>query len=141
MEANKMYFENEQEMYDCLNYWKKKLFLSDWHIGISFAKRGEMSDIDYAGESTVQWVNKCGTISILVAEDMPKDMLLKQPHEVTLIHELLHFKFFGVENNSIEGLFWNEMQHQLLEDMAKSLYMAKYNLNNDWWIVEDDVNG
>lgn len=132
----KMFFDNEQEMYDCLNYWKKKLLLSDWHIAIAFAKRGELSDINWAGESECQWVNRCGTISILEKDSMPNDMIIKQPHEVTLIHELLHFKFFSAENHSLEGVYYTEMQHQLLEDMAKSLFMAKYNLDFDWW-VED----
>lgn len=132
----KMYFDNEQEMYDCLNEWKKRLLLSDWHIAIAFAKRGELSDINWAGESSCQWVNRCGTISILAKEDMPTDMIIKQPHEVTLIHELLHFKFFSAENHSLEGLYYSEMQHQLLEDMAKSLFMAKYNLDYDWWIED-----
>jgi len=132
-----IYFDTDRELYNCMKEWQKRLLLRDWHIAIAFVKRADLDDKNFAGQSNCQWVNRCGTISILTKEDMPNDMNLKQPHELTVIHELLHFKFFGAECGSLEGLFYQEMQHQLLEDMAKSLYMAKYNLDYDWFIEDD----
>lgn len=132
----KIYFDTEKELLDCLSEWKKRLLLRDWHIAIAFAKREDLDDKNWAGLSDCQWVNRCGTISILAKEDIPNDMILKQPHELTVIHELLHFKFFGAESGSLEELFYQEMQHQLLEDMAKALYMAKYKLDYSWFIED-----
>lgn len=129
----KMYIDTEIELLELASEWKKKLLLSDWTIAFTLVRNSELSEIDFAGESEVQWVNRCGTVSILRKDDMPYDMIAKQPMEMTLIHELLHFKFMTLESNSLEGCYWNEKQHQLLEDMAKALYMAKYNITLDWF--------
>lgn len=37
----------------------------------------------------------------------------------------------------IEGVFYEEKQHQLLEQMAKSLVMAKYGIGFDYFVEED----
>lgn len=129
----KQYIDTEEELLELAKEWQNRLLLRDWVIGFALVSARELSDINFAGESEVQWVNRCGTVSILRKEDIPDDMITKQPMEMTLIHELLHFKFMKFENTSLEGCYWNEKQHQLLEDMAKALYMAKYNLTFDWF--------
>lgn len=128
----KIYIDTEEELMQLAEEWQKKLLLSDWIIAFTLATSRDMSDINYAGESEVQFINRCGTVSILRKEDIP-DAIVKQPMELVLIHELLHFKFMELENNTLEGCYYNEKQHQLLEDMAKALYMAKYNLTMDWF--------
>ena len=133
MAKPKMYIDTEEELLKLAKEWQSKLFLNDWLIGFSLATCREMSCIDWAGESDAQYVNRCGTVMLLRKEDMPENMLIKQPMELVLIHELLHFKFVTFETNTIEGYYWNEKQHQLLEDIAKSLYMAKYNLDLEWF--------
>ena len=133
MAEPKLYIDTEEELLELAKEWQNRLLLRDWAIGFSLVSSRELSDINFAGESNVQWVNRCGTVSILRKEDIPSDMITKQPMEMTLIHELLHFKFMTLENTSLEGCYWNEKQHQLLEDMAKALYMAKYNLTFDWF--------
>lgn len=129
----KLYIDTEDELLDLAKEWQNRLLLRDWVIVFALVSARDLSDINFAGESDVQWVNRCGTVSILRKEDIPSDMITKQPMEMTLIHELLHFKFMTLENISLEGCYWNEKQHQLLEDMAKALYMAKYNLTLDWF--------
>lgn len=129
----KMYIETEEELMSLAKEWQNRLLLSDWIIGFALASNSELSDITFAGESEVQWINRCGNVLILRKEDLPKDTIAKQPMELVLIHELLHFKFMTFENESLEGCYWSEKQHQLLEDMAKALYMAKYNLTFDWF--------
>lgn len=129
----KMYIEDDAELMALMKEWADKLLLRDWIIGVRLADVREMSDIEWAGESDVQHINRCGTIKILRKEDIPEDLICKQPMELVLIHELLHFKFMSLNNDSLEGCYWNEKQHQLLEDMAKALYMAKYGLDLKWF--------
>jgi len=128
----KEYFETTEELLKCFKKWQPRLGLSDWNIGLALVEPNDM-DESRAGESDVQWVNKCGTISILKKEYMPKDMLIKQPHESTLIHEMLHFKFFMAEPNSLEQFYHDTFQHQLLEELAKALFLAEYNLPPKWF--------
>lgn len=131
----KLYIDTEEELLELAKEWQNKLLLNDWIIGFALVTNRDMSDIEFAGESDVQYVNRCGTVSILRKEDYPEFLFIKQPMELVLIHELLHFKFMTLENGTLEGCYWNEKQHQLLEDMAKALYMAKYNLTMDWFKV------
>lgn len=132
----KQYFDNEAEMHSLVKEWQKRLWLSDWWIGVNLCSKAEMPDDNSAGYSEVQWVNKCGTISILRKEDLPTDLMVKQPQELTLIHELLHFKFFELEPKSLEEYFYDTKQHQLLEELAKSLYMSKYGIGYEWFISD-----
>ena len=126
-----MEFKTEQELNDSLQEWKERLFLQAWNIKASLVHGEDISGL--AGESNTQWVNSCGTIRIRYADEMPPNMIEKEPHEKVLVHELLHFKYMGFDNNSLEGVFWDEKQHQLLEQMAKSLIMAKYGISKEWF--------
>lgn len=64
----------------------------------------------------------------------------KSPQELTLIHELLHCKFVTFENSTkgLESAIVEHCQHDLLEQIAKSLFMTKYNLNFEWFKVKED---
>ena len=123
----KMYIDTEEELLKLAEEWQKRLLLSDWLIAFALVTARDMSNIEFVGESNAQFVNRCGTVSILRKEDIP-ECLTKQPMELVLIHELLHFKFMTLESETLEGCFWNEKQHQLLEDMAK------YNLSLGWFL-------
>jgi len=133
MNEPKIYFENEDEANSLLKEWKNRLFLNNWNI--------ELIDVDSlednnAGLSYAQWVNSCGTIKILSEKKLKEKepFIEKLPHEKILIHELLHFKYMGIEgDDSLESTYYMEKQHQLLEQMAKSLYMAKYDLSYEWF--------
>ena len=134
----KEYFDNLDELMACFKKWQPRLGLSDWNIGLALLPRVEMDDENVAGWSEVQWVNRCGLIEILRKEDMPKDLLIKQVHECTLIHEMLHFKFFSLgidKGNSVEETFYDMSQHQLLEELARALFMAEYNLTPEWFYI------
>lgn len=132
----KLVFDSEKEMLQCLEEWKTLLGLSDWHIAARICPKEEMKLPECAGESDVQFVNMCGLISILRAEDMPSDMILKQPMEQVLIHELLHFKFISFDEESREEAVFEIAQHQLIETLAKALFMVKYDLTPTWFIAE-----
>lgn len=139
MREPKLFFDDAKEMYDLLNEWQERLHLQDWLIAIALVNAEDMELEGTAGECDVQWVNKCGTISILKQEDMPTDMIMKQPQEQTLIHELLHFKFYALEDRSREENYFEMKQHQLLEELSKSLYMAKYDIDLSWFIVDEVI--
>lgn len=136
MTEPKLYFESEKEMFDCLDKWQKRLGLSDWYIAARICGKEDMDLENVAGESEVQHVNMCGLISILRKEDLPDDLILKQAHELTLIHELLHFKFISFDVTSREQAIYEENQHQLIEQLAKAFFMAEYNLTPNWFIAE-----
>lgn len=131
----KLYIDTEEELLKLAKEWQSRLLLNDWIIVYALVPCCEMTNIEWSGESNAQFVNRCGTVSILRKEDIPKDLICKQPMECVLIHELLHFKFMTLDSGTLEGCYWNEKQHQLLEDMAKSLYMAKYGLDLDWFKI------
>lgn len=128
-----MIFENEDELNKSLKEWKKRLFLNDWNIKAYLAHGEDIAGL--AGESEAQWVNSCGVIRIRYGNEMPNDMIEKEPHEKILVHELLHFKMmsFTSSDMSIEDVFFDEKQHQLLEQIAKSIIMAKYNIKYNWF--------
>lgn len=133
----KLYFDSEKEMLDCLDEWQTRLGLRDWKIAVRICKQEDLSDKEWAGESEVQFMHRCGVISILRKEDLPTDMLLKMPQEETLIHELLHFKFVSFEEKTREEAVFEIMQHQLLQTIAHALYSTKYDLDDDWFVNED----
>lgn len=128
-------FDTQEELLNCYKKWQSRLGLSDWNIGLALVNPEDI-DEGNAGQSDVQWVNKCGTISILKKEYMPKDSLVKQPHEEILIHEMLHFKFLALESKTREETYFEMKQHQLLQELAKALYMAEYNLQPSWYVEE-----
>lgn len=50
-------------------------------------------------------------------------MILKK----TLVHELLHIKFSTIDKdlNTYEGIVAEQVRHQLIDDLARALVMAK----------------
>lgn len=135
----KMYFDTYEELSECFKKWQRRLGLSDWFIGLALVNPEDMAEEDRAGESDVLWENMCGTISILKKEHMEKkDLIVKQPHEATLIHEMLHFKFLGFKEKNRDEAFFEVKQHQLLDELARALFLAEYNLQPDWFVKKED---
>lgn len=130
-------FNNDKELMECLREWQERLFLRDWNIQGWLVDGEEIPNL--AGESEVIWVANNGIIKIRKKEQYP-DGIEKQPHELVMVHELLHFKIMSSEqqNPTIEGVFYNEMQHQFIEQMAKALIMAKYNLKYEWFYTFEE---
>lgn len=128
-----MEFESEAQAQKCLKEWQRRLFLQDWIIKLNInVPRHEMEG--KTGLVDLQLENKAAVIFIVRQDDDIKDRIAKTCAEKTLIHELLHCKYNVLEcGGSYEGAFLNAHQHMLLEQMAKSLLMAKYNLDNAWF--------
>lgn len=129
-----MEFKSEEEAYACLKYWQEKLFLSDWIIKIKLCSPDEMDLQDVCGENNFQIENRCCVIKMMKPEYYG-DRIVKYCAEAILIHELLHCKYNWVERdyNSIEVAYYDTLEHSLIEQMAKSLFMTKYNLSLDWF--------
>lgn len=128
-------FHTQEELDACLREWQRILFLDDWIITANFVEPHEMKNRNCAGENEFQPVNRCAAICILKSEHWPPSAIAKQCQEVTLIHELLHCKFLLVENDrpSVEDAYYETAQHAMLEQMAKSLIMAKWGITFDWF--------
>lgn len=123
-------FKSKEELNQCMKWWQEKLFLTDWIIKAKICK-GEYfkSNEKCSGENYFIPVNRCSQILILEKDDYEKENpLMKYCAEKILVHELLHLKF---DLSTIEQEK-NEI-HILVEQMAKSLVMAKYDLNLDYF--------
>lgn len=129
-----MEFTSIEQAYKCLQYWQEKLFLQDWTIKLLLVSPEEMNLKEVCGENIYVVESKCCVIKILKPEYYG-DRITKYCAEQILIHELLHCKYNWCERNydSIEVVYYDTLEHALLEQMAKSLLMAKYNLEFDWF--------
>jgi hypothetical protein len=129
-------FEDLEEAYGCLEYWKKKLFLTDWTIKLNLVE-GTLKmedDREAEGKNNYVFMRKASLITLgLVTEDR-EEYVERMSQEQALVHELLHLKYnWQIIENDHTGRFYDEMEHQLLEEMAKSLIMVKYSLDFDWF--------
>lgn len=133
-----MEFDNQEHLQSCIEEWKKILFLQDWTIkGILVDPPlvDEDSGDELCGLNSFQVVNKCSAIHIVRPTDDIKSRIVKYCAEENLVHELLHCKYNWTqkEANSIEYAYYDTLEHSLIEQMAKSLIMAKYNLQFEWF--------
>lgn len=132
-----MEFENQKHLQSYIEEWKKILFLQDWII------RGILVDppiIDdngdeLSGRNEIQIVNKCSVIYIIRPNRDSQNRVSKFCAELTLVHELLHCKYNWTQKapNSIEYIYFDTLEHSLIEQMAKSLIMTKYALPFEWF--------
>ena len=109
---------------ELLEEWQERLGLQDWVIILRFNLKEEDME-NCAGVTRWNHINKIAEIHILREEDF------KQPvpydYEKILVHELLHVKFAYLqeEPNNYEQQVFDEAQHQLIDDLARALVMAK----------------
>lgn len=123
-------FSSKEELNDCLKWWQEKLFLTDWIIKSKVCDWEDFKSKEKcAGENYFISVNRCSQIFILKKEEYEKENpIMKYCAEKILVHELLHLKFDLKEADQET----NEI-HALIEQMAKSLIMEKYNLSLDYF--------
>lgn len=129
-----MEFTSIEQANACLKEWQERLFLQDWVIKLLLVSPEEMELEDVCGESTFQIDNKCSVIKILKPEYYG-DRITKYCAEHILIHELLHCLYNWIEKrcDSLEAVYFNTLEHARLEQMSKSLLMAKYDLRLSWF--------
>lgn len=130
-------FKNDEQLTKSMLEWKDILMLNDWTITSSLRSLEELSDgdedADVLGKSKLNQVNK--TSAIYVCDGVHRPVLVERfCAEEILVHELLHCKLNIVSNEeTYEGVMLGLHEHQLLESMAKSLIMARYNLPFSYW--------
>ena len=131
-------FKDSEELTQRLRYWQEALFLHDWIIDTRTVHRDEMSDPDFIGENRFNILHKISDIKIIVPDEWNREPL-KYCAEHILVHELLHCKYdwLNLEDNA-EGHFMDEMLHQKLEEMARSLIMVKYGVGPEWFRIKKE---
>jgi len=134
------YFQNDKEFQKCAKEWQHKLFLDDWFIKFELIEQEIYADDKESklfGYCQKVWENHEAIIRISHIKDN-KGTVTKGIEELTLIHELLHCKLFPLEvdeeHSSYEGLTLALQNHVHIEQLAKSLLMAKYNLDYNYFM-------
>lgn len=133
------YFKSEEQFKKCCKDWQHKLFLDDWFIKFELTEEEmQLDDNILDGMCEFNFNNKEAKIKIFNGKYESDDVIMKQVGELTLIHELLHIKLEYLSDVDIIGkeseTFHKYIFHQSIETMAKSLLMAKYNLDYDYFM-------
>jgi len=130
-------FKSQEELDACLAEWQERLFLSDWIIKAALSDPGTLAinGERMRGINEYQAAIKTASVRIERLTIDTEDRIATGCHELTLVHELLHCKFILADNapNTTEGGFMGLAEHQLIEQMAKSLIMAKYGIKFGWF--------
>lgn len=126
--------KDKKELIKLLKEWQHRLFLDDWIIKVAIVDKEEL-DEDLAGHNSFIFTNKSAMIKLAKTEEEDNDRIAKCCMEYTLVHELLHCKMnlFSNLNSDYESAYLEAHEHQLLDEMAKSLIMAKYNIDLNWF--------
>lgn len=127
-------FKSQTELNECLLWWQARLQLTDWIITARKVSKHELDNPDDQGECLMIHSRKVAEILILNREDLPQDSVvntaLRYCEEEVLVHELLHLIYNWMQPpTTYEAIYLDEMEHQLLDTMARSLIMVKYNLD------------
>lgn len=110
-------------MQDLLKEWQHRLGLDDWYIVLKDnCSPNDMVLQSVSGECEKDEVNKCAVIRIISKKDYG-ERILPFDKEKVLIHELLHIKFWLLDES--ESHIQNRVVHQLIDDMARALVDAK----------------
>lgn len=135
-------FTDKAQAYECLGEWQTRLFLSDWIIMLELLDEPIVVG-SWEMDGKVNRIEETKTAEIkIVAKDTNPDGCVKFCAEEILVHELLHlrldmFDMSGMsgrgDNPSIENIVYDIAQHQMVEQMARSFIMAKYNVGFDWF--------
>lgn len=136
MELPKKKFVHDQELRIFLLWWKDRLGLNDWSISAKLVDSlYDEEGRELAGKNEMQILHKAAYIYISRADLVDDESsLIRVCQEKTLVHELLHCLYNWLKPpSSIEGVFFDEMDHQRLEMLARSLICVKYGLHMSWW--------
>ena len=121
-------FDSNEQLSKCANEWIEVLGLSDWCVTCVLAEceSDDSGDLEL-GHNDYDFCNKTSVITIY---KQPRNEHFIMFQEETLIHELLHCKFpIEYEDESYEAKVCADLQHQVLNDTARALFMTKYGLS------------
>lgn len=110
-----------------LEEWKERLGLQDWAIILRYNCKQEDLELENVnGEA--EWSTSLKSASIkIISKEVYGERMLEFDFEKTLVHELLHLKFALVDQKitSYESDVAYEVRHQLIDDLARALVLAK----------------
>lgn len=116
---------------ELLEEWQERLGLMDWCISlkINVTQDDFESNVETAGETAWNNISKTAVVKI-IDENLygnGSNRIIVYDFERILVHELLHIKFNILQQEpfNYETTVFDEFQHQLIEDMAQALIMAK----------------
>lgn len=116
-----------------LREWQERLYLTDWILSVRLVQMSEIPGD--AGRIEMEFGGHSGVVRLVIPdEETRRDGIVRFCHEKTLVHELLHCKYNWLKApDTYEGKYLDVCEHALLEQMSRSLIMAKYNLKPDWF--------
>ena len=130
-------FQSVEQLEECSKYWIEKLFLTNWIF------KFELDDDDIFDDygnicyvlNTFQPVSRNSIIKIRKYDKKFDADAKKFCAEQTLVHELLHCKynFIGKDTKDYANVYFDIIDHRLLDEMSESLIMARYNLTYDYF--------
>lgn len=110
-----------------LEEWQERLGLHDWAITLKInCRQDEMELGEVAGET--EWAESIKSASIkIISEKVYGERIVPYDFENILVHELLHLKFALIDQKitSYESDVAYQVRHQLIDDLARALVMAK----------------
>lgn len=134
-------FEDQDQLEKCLREWQRILFLDGWliiaHIEDEIIDSDGKTLEDVAGLNTMVFESSQASIQLLSEKSyIANGNLFKHCMEKDLVHELLHCKYAWMENPNqyYESVYLEAKEHQKLEEMAKSLIMAKYGVDCNYFM-------
>lgn len=132
--------ESPEQLEKLLREWQHILFLDGWSIiacitdTIIDVNGDEVGDA--SGLNTLTFESSQASIQLLSERSFQENQYcFKHCMEKDLVHELLHCKYVWMENKSTyEGTYLEAKEHQILEEMAKSLIMTKYGVDYNYFL-------
>lgn len=113
-----------------LEEWQERLGLQDWAIVLCYnCKPDDLKTENTNGET--EWILSIKNATIrLLDKKYDNDGTLEYDVEQSLVHELLHIKLgiFDINGTDYTGVVVDELRHQLIDDLARALVMAKRNI-------------
>ena len=117
----------KEKMNNLLNEWQERLGLQDWVIVLCYNCKPKDLKLENCNAET-EWVVSIKNATIrMLDKKYDTDGTLKYDIEQALVHELLHIKFgiFDINTYDYAGTVVDELRHQLIDDLARALVMAK----------------
>lgn len=113
----------EQEATRLFEKWRKILHLEAWDIKFQWCVRGrDMPLTDSLGCASYTYESRQAIIRMLDQVDF-ENKLFEYDYERTLVHEMLHLKFAGLDDSG--DTLRDKLTHQLIDDLARAFVSAQ----------------